>query len=82
MKKVIGYYNEIEYKVFIIGESGLIKHLYNAGNSPLDSQQYVNAEDGIGLEKMKEYCEQTSKELAKENNLPFAGIEFEEYEYE
>ena len=82
MKKVIGYYNEIEYEVFIIGESGLIKLLYNAGNSKLDSQQYVSAEDGIGLEKIKEYCEQTSKELAKENNLPFAGIEFEEYEYE
>lgn len=71
MKRIIGYYNELEYSVEIDG-----KEIYTAGNSPLDSQAYTSAEDGVGLERMREFCEQTSRELAKENHAEFIGVEY------
>lgn len=79
MKKIIGYYNELEYTVEIIGP-GDHEVLYSAGNSPFDSQGYTSKEEGVGLEKMKQYCEQTAKEIAKEMNIEFIGIEYEENE--
>jgi len=75
MKKVIGYYNELLYRVELNG-----KEIYSVGNSPFDSQVYTSKESGVGLETMKKYCEQTSKELAKENHAKFIGVEYEEME--
>lgn len=56
------------------------KEIYSAGNSPFDSQAYTSKEDGVGLETMKEYCEQTSKNLAEENHAKYIGVEYEETE--
>jgi hypothetical protein len=71
MKKVIGYYNELEYRIELDG-----KEIYTAGNSPFDSQQYTSKENGVGLIKMKQYCEVTAKDLAKEHNANLIGIEY------
>lgn len=46
-----GRFNALTYVIEIDDEV-----VYQAGNSPLESQGYVSAEDGVGLEKMKEYC--------------------------
>ena len=70
MKQVIGYYNALEYRVEIDGEE-----IYHAGNSPFESQVFVSKDDGVGLRKMRSYCIQTSKEIAKENNSKYVGVE-------
>lgn len=76
MKKTIGYYSEYEYTVEIDG-----KEVYRAGNSPFDSQVYVRDLGNyavVPLATMKEYCDQTTRELAKENKASFVGIEYNE----
>lgn len=54
------------------------KDIYTAGNSPFDSQGYVSARNGVGLQTMRKYCIQTSKELARENNAQYIGVERED----
>ena len=74
MKKVIGYYNEYEYRVEVDEQE-----VYQAGNSPHDSQVYsrdlANFET-LPLETMRKYCEQTSKEIAKEQGAKYIGVDY------
>ena len=73
--KITGYYNEQGYQVETDNLLDCI--LYHAGNHALDSQQ-----DGtdtvyqLPLETIREYCEQSTKEIAEENKAEFAGIEY------
>lgn len=78
IKQIIGYYNELEYRVTLLIDGDPQEDLYTAGNSPYDSQQSVSAEDGVGLETMKIFCERTSKEMAREEEAKFLGVEYEE----
>lgn len=66
-KRIYAEYNELKYEIF--DQDGQV--LYQAGNSPLDSQTYLSKEDGVGLETMKKYAIQTGKEIAKEHNGQF-----------
>ncbi len=50
---IFGRYNELEYTVHSTDDG----ELYSAGNSPLESQGYVNVENGAGLETMRDLCE-------------------------
>ncbi len=70
-----GYYNNLGYR--IEDEEG--NELYTAGNSPHDSQVYVSADAGVGLERIKEFCETTLKEMAEEQGTTWE-IEEEEGE--
>jgi hypothetical protein len=70
MKQAIGYYNALEYYVMLDG-----KVVYSAGNSPFDSQFYTSEYNGVGLKTMRSYCIQTTKEIAKENNAKYVGVE-------
>ena len=70
MTKVIGYYNKNGYTINDV-ETG--EELYCAGNNPLESTGVI--ENGLPLETIKQYCEQTGKEIAVENNAEFIGIE-------
>jgi len=70
MKKVIGYYNALEYRIELDGVE-----VYTAGNSPHESQTYVTADMGVGLRTMRSYCITTSKALAKEHNAEYVGVE-------
>jgi hypothetical protein len=70
MKQVIGYYNALEYRVEIDG-----KEVYQAGNSPDDSQAYTSKENGVGLRTMRSYCIYTTHEIAKENHAKYGGVE-------
>jgi len=54
MNIVIGYYNELSYRVHNVTTND---DLYTAGNSPYDSQACTSKEQGIGIEIMKRYCE-------------------------
>ena len=71
MTKAIGRYNELEYEVEIDGEI-----VYTAGNSSIDSQAYVNTDDGVGLNTMRDYCNQTTQQIAGEHDAEFMGIEY------
>jgi hypothetical protein len=80
MKGIIGYYNELEYHIALMDDGILKEDLYQAGNSPDDSNQYMPYDEGVGLDKMKEYCIKTGKDIAKEKGLPFLGVDYEEWE--
>ena len=58
-----GYYNERLYTIYSDGEE-----VYQAGNSKLDSQVYLDPEHpgSLSLETMRQFCEQTAEELAEE----------------
>jgi hypothetical protein len=75
MKKVVGWYNEYLYTVDLDSQE-----IYRAGNSPLDSQAYVSDEDGVGVDRMREFCTTTSKDLAKEHHAKFVGVQYLEQE--
>lgn len=71
MKQVVGYYNERKYQIDVDGTE-----VYQAGNSPYESQDYLNADEGVGLEKMRTYCISTAKEIARENNAQYIGVQY------
>ena len=58
-----GIYNELYYYVMRHDKRGA-KEVNRTGNSPDDSQVYVSAEKGVGLDTMRQYCEYTTKMLA------------------
>jgi len=73
--KITGYYNEFGYQIESDNLHDCI--IYRAGNHALDSQQ-----DGTGtnqqldLDTIKNFCEQTGKEMAQERNAEFVGVEY------
>ena len=71
MSKVQGFYNAKFYCIEVDGEE-----VYRAGNAHGCSQTYVSASNGVGLAKMKAYCEQTAQETAEEEEAEYAGIIF------
>lgn len=77
-KGIIGYYHPHGYNIWLMSANGnLVDQLYEAGNSPCDSQMRVPVAEGEDLETLKKYCEQTGKEMAKEQGLPWLGSEEE-----
>ncbi len=71
MKQAIGYYNELEYTIEIDG-----KEVYQASNSPFDSQGYTDKQGGVGLKVMKAYCHETALDIAKEYHAKYIGVEY------
>ena len=67
MKTLTGYYNKNGYR--IEDESG--NALYHAGNNPLESSSVI--ENGLPIETLKDFCEQTGKEMADELSADFVG---------
>jgi hypothetical protein len=65
-----GEYNAERYTIYSDGVE-----IYTAGNSPYDSQAYVSADDGVGLERMGEFCRGTAAELATERGEPLGECE-------
>lgn len=83
---LIGFYNEYGYHIDRI-VNGRIEGdpLYRAGNSRFDSAQScytLEPDQVVDLDALKEYCEGTGKEIAKEHNLTFLGVEYDESEAE
>lgn len=66
-----GYYNGLKY--VILRNS---RKVYEAGNSPLDSQGYVSEDEGVGIEQMKNFCKSTAQEMATENQGVVKSIRF------
>ena len=66
MKEVVftGVYNELGY---VIREDG--RDIYAAGNHPSESQGYVNAEDGMGVEKIADFCADTIEGILSDPSL-------------
>lgn len=77
--KAIGYYNEYYYRVEIDGQEK-----YLAGNNSLDSSpiQTLSLDNPVvaDLATMREFCEDTTKAIAKKYNADFIGVEYEIYE--
>ena len=79
MKGIIGYYSGYGYKVCIIDNGQIEDEIYYAGNNKLSSATSdnvpISSVQCLSLEKLKEYCLNTSKEIAEEKHLPHIGIE-------
>jgi hypothetical protein len=73
--RVHGEYSAESYTIFVNGQPA-----YTGGNYPLESQTFVPADEGVGLEKMKEFCESTAREIAEEKGGEFVGVEEAETE--
>ena len=52
---------------------GEVVNEYNAGNSPRCSQTYVT--NGVGLNQMRAWAEQTAKEIADSLSVPHTQVE-------
>jgi hypothetical protein len=76
---IVGEYNELMYSILKMYPGGRTEMIYQAGNSPLDSQIYLSADKGVGLEKMKEYCINTANETAEEEGLKYSHCEYVEH---
>lgn len=74
--ELIGYYNERGYQIFDTKSN----FEYFAGNSPYDSQIYLEPEnpEALRLSVIKEYCEQTLAQLVKEHNAKSLGCFYDE----
>lgn len=73
--KITGYYNEQGYQ--IESDNPMDAILYRAGNHGLDSQQDgTNTQYQLPRETLREYCEQTAKEIAAEKDAEFVGVEY------
>lgn len=67
---ITGGYNALKYVVNIHDRNtGIEVEIYRAGNHPADSQVYVPASIGVGLNAMRKMCLQTVKEMALERGL-------------
>ena len=72
--KLIGYYNKHGYRI----QDGNGNELYTAGNNPFESSSIVD--NGLPIETLRGYCEQTGREMAAELSAEFMGVEFEDEE--
>lgn len=73
--KIIGYYNLDGYRI----EDNLDGEiLYEAGNNPLESSSHVDRSDGLPIKTIREYCEQTGREMSVELKAEFLGAYPEE----
>ena len=70
--KIIGYYNLDGYRI----EKNDGEVLYEAGNNFFESSSHI--ENGLPLITIKEYCEQTGREMAAELKAEFLGAHLEE----
>jgi len=70
---ITGTYNAYFYHVY--SDDSII---YTAGNSPCDSQAYVNPVEGVGLEQMKKFCQSTCEELAAERAEVCGEVSFDD----
>ena len=70
MKVVKGFYNAKFYCVELDG-----KEVFRAGNC-LTSLEYVSAEQGVGLDKMGEFCNTACQVIADNEAADFVGTHF------
>jgi len=61
---ITGLYNELGY---VVRKNG--RAIYAAGNNPYESQDYLNAEDGVGVEKIAEFCADTIEGILSDPSL-------------
>lgn len=78
--KYLGRYSATSYEVVKISEDGIESVVFTAGNSKLDSQIYVTADKGVGIDRMRSFCEITTTEYADENKGEYVGVEIDEDE--
>jgi hypothetical protein len=76
---IIGYYNEHGYRVCNYINGNVEDDIYWGGNSKWDSTS--GDMDPIGtcsLEELKIFCIEMTKNIAKEMNLEFLGVDYDE----
>lgn len=76
-----GYYNETGYWISQ-PHNGHPLEVYRAGNNPHDSgigqTLPVGHKDAIPLERIRQHCVDTGKDMAAENHAKWGGAEYEE----
>jgi hypothetical protein len=76
--KIIGVYNELYYYIDKIVNDAP-ETIFKAGNSPFETQGYLPANEGMGLEKMRAVFSQTAKDFAAQEDAEFVGLKYEDY---
>lgn len=76
---IYGEYSAESYTIYS-GSGADYQPLYTAGNSPFESQGYLPAERGVGLDQMREFCIATAMEMSAELGEKFIGVEESEDE--
>ena len=73
--RITGYYNESGYQVETGNPCDCL--LYQAGNHALEStQDGTGTEHQLPLDTIKEFCEQTTRDIAEEKQAEYGGIEY------
>lgn len=73
-----GEYNSYGYAIYTENEHGTYT-VYSAGNSTKDGAVYlVPCKDTLSADKLREFCENTGKELALENGAVWQGVQFDD----
>jgi hypothetical protein len=73
---IIGRYNRQGYDIVEIKFNDSKETLlYQAGNNPFDSCVSQSISNGLSLMTLRTYCIQTAKEMAKERNAKYGGVE-------
>lgn len=77
MSLIIGRYNVFGYAVYDMDGGNQI---YSAGNSQLDSQIWIDIDDAhaLPLATIREFCEQTTREIAENAGAKYGGIEHDD----
>lgn len=68
------YYGEIAFPYYRIINMDTGQEVYWAGNNPRDSKQTTSKESGLDLDTMIQYCNQTGKELAEDDDAIWLGL--------
>lgn len=75
---ICGFYSSTGYRVCLVEDGLVMEDLYTAGNNPCDSQQTVPPDRGVGMPKLRAWCEREAREEAEKRGITFFGVEVEE----
>ena len=78
IKIVFGEYDQYGYEIFF-SNGKEVEQIYRAGNSPYDSTIIIPCEDecsdALSTKILRQQCIKTGKEMAKEKNCKWGGVE-------
>ena len=74
VRSLHGTFGPTGYQIFT--DTGA--QIYSAGNSPQDSQAYVDPSVGVSVSLLEVYCNATGIEMAAEWGVPWLGCDPEE----
>lgn len=82
--RFFGTFNEYGYRIFKSDLQNSLEEVCAAGNSQFDSTQVFEpgSQGTIGLYEIEACCNDSGREIAKENNAKWLGCEYDETDKE